>query len=238
MSTIENIAARARFQCRRRPRRPTRAAGRRFQPGPVQPPGTGRHGPVDERRHDDDRRHVQQGLKWRVGALLTDLSQHREPCSRHLRRRAADLGSASRPTGGRTNSAPCPVPAARTTWPTPGSPMLGKLLVKLSGDVFSFDTGNLSIYGVQQQQGGGIGSVVLNTSNGPMSCSASTAPDDASGLAIAPPAGQRLLAGRARSSTKRKPMARARASTASKSRMPRFGSSAQGWRRRRRCWRW
>ena len=47
-------------------------------------------------------------------------------------------------------------------------PNAGKLLVKISGDVFSFDTGNLSIYGVQQQQGGGIASVVLNTSNGPM----------------------------------------------------------------------
>ena len=47
-------------------------------------------------------------------------------------------------------------------------PNSSKLLVKLSGNVFAFDTGNLSIYGVQQQQGDGIGSIVLNTSNGPM----------------------------------------------------------------------
>lgn len=106
------------------------------------------------------------GLKWRVGSLLTDLSQHREP----VQPAAPTFG------GGFVGSG--------NWWPddlgypsTTGSqndmayawfPNAGKLLVKLANDVFSFDTGNLTIYGVQQQQGGGIASVVLNTSNGPM----------------------------------------------------------------------
>jgi hypothetical protein len=47
-------------------------------------------------------------------------------------------------------------------------PASRRLLLKLSGDVFAFDTGDLSIYGVQQQQGSGMSSIVLNTSNGPM----------------------------------------------------------------------
>lgn len=107
------------------------------------------------------------GLKWRVGALLTDLSQHREPAP------------AGAPHGGNWGFA-----QSFNWWPaefgSPASsgsqndmayawfPQSGKLLIKLSGDVFSFDTGNLSIYGVQQQQGNGLSSVVLNTSNGPM----------------------------------------------------------------------
>ncbi|HOY00874.1 hypothetical protein [Zoogloea sp.] len=108
-----------------------------------------------------------ESLKWRVGALLTDLSQHREP------------QPAMAPQGNNWGFA-----QSSSWWPaelgSPASsgsqndmayawfPNAGKLLVKISGDVFSFDTGNLSIYGVQQQQGGGIASVVLNTSNGPM----------------------------------------------------------------------
>jgi hypothetical protein len=107
-----------------------------------------------------------EGLKWRVGALLTDLSQHREP----VQQVAPSFG------GGFVNNA--------NWWPaelgypsTSGSqndmayawfPNAAKLLMKVGSDVFSFDTGALTIYGVQQQQGGGIDSVVLNTSNGPM----------------------------------------------------------------------
>ena len=107
------------------------------------------------------------GLKWRVGALLEELSQHREPAP----------AAGFQPAGGMAWSGNW-WPAELGSPSTSGSqndmayawfPNAGKLLVKLSGDVFSFDTGNLSIYGVQQQQGGGIGSVVLNTSNGPMS---------------------------------------------------------------------
>ena len=108
------------------------------------------------------------GLKWRVGALLTELSQHREP-----------QAAVSPASGGNWGFA-----QSGNWWPaelgSPASsgsqndmayawfPNSAKLLVKLAGDVFAFDTGNLSIYGVQQQQGSGIGSVVLNTSNGPM----------------------------------------------------------------------
>lgn len=107
------------------------------------------------------------GLKWRVGALLSELSQHREP------------EPTAMPQGGGGGFA-----SSGNWWPegfgfpaSSGSqndmayawfPNAGKLLVKINGDVFAFDTGNLTIYGVQQQQGGGIGSVVLNTSNGPM----------------------------------------------------------------------
>ncbi|MBS0355706.1 MAG: SHOCT domain-containing protein [Proteobacteria bacterium] len=108
-----------------------------------------------------------EGLKWRVGSLLSELSQHRE------------APPAAVPAGSNWGFA-----QSANWWPaelgSPASsgsqndmayawfPSAGKLLVKLSGDVFSFDTGSLSIYGVQQQQGGGIASVVLNTSNGPM----------------------------------------------------------------------
>ncbi|MBS0346741.1 MAG: SHOCT domain-containing protein [Proteobacteria bacterium] len=107
------------------------------------------------------------GLKWRVGALLAELSQHREP----------EPAAATQGNFGFVQSG--------NWWPegfgSPASsgsqndmayawfPNAAKLLVKLGTDVFAFDTGNLSIYGVQQQQGGGIASVVLNTSNGPMS---------------------------------------------------------------------
>ena len=105
------------------------------------------------------------GLKWRVGALLAELAQHREPAP------------AMAPMGGGFAQWSNWWPAEFGSPSTSGSqndmayawfPHMAKLLVKLGGDVFAFDTGNLSIYGVQQQQGGGIASVVLNTSNGPM----------------------------------------------------------------------
>jgi hypothetical protein len=109
-----------------------------------------------------------EGLKWRVGALLTELSQHREP-----QPAAAPGGNSNWGFSQSSNWWPAELGSPSSS----GSqndmayaffPNSAKLLVKLSGDVFSFNTGNLSIYGVQQQQGGGIGSVVLNTSNGPM----------------------------------------------------------------------
>jgi len=108
-----------------------------------------------------------EGLKWRVGALLNELSQHREPQAAMAPQGnnwgfvqsgnwwPAELGSPSS-SGSQNDMA--------YAW----FPNSSKLLVKLSGNVFAFDTGNLSIYGVQQQQGDGIGSIVLNTSNGPM----------------------------------------------------------------------
>ena len=108
-----------------------------------------------------------EGLKWRVSALLNELSQHREPQPAMAPQGnnsgfvqsgnwwPAELGSPSS-SGSQNDMA--------YAW----FPNASKLLVKLSGNVFAFDTGNLSIYGVQQQQGDGIGSIVLNTSNGPM----------------------------------------------------------------------
>jgi hypothetical protein len=105
-------------------------------------------------------------LKWRVGSLLSELSQHREPqpavapqgdwgFAQSSNWWPSELGSPAS-SGSQNDMAYAWFPASR------------RLLLKLSGDVFAFDTGDLSIYGVQQQQGSGMSSIVLNTSNGPM----------------------------------------------------------------------
>ena len=106
-------------------------------------------------------------LKWRVGGLLSELSQHREPQPAMAPPQGnwgfaqsgnwwpSELGSPAS-SGSQNDMAYAWFPASR------------RLLLKLSGDVFAFETGDLSIYGVQQQQGSGMSSIVLNTSNGPM----------------------------------------------------------------------
>ena len=106
-------------------------------------------------------------LKWRVGSLLSELSQHREPQPAMAPPQGnwgfaqsgnwwpSELGSPAS-SGSQNDMAYAWFPASR------------RLLLKLSGDVFAFETGDLSIYGVQQQQGSGMSSIVLNTSNGPM----------------------------------------------------------------------
>ena len=164
-------------------------------------------------------------LKWRVGSLLSELSQHREPqpamappqgnwgfvAVRQLV--AVRLGSPAS-SGSQNDMAYAWFPASR------------RLLLKLSGDVFAFDTGDLSIYGVQQQQGSGM---ELDRAEHLQRADEPARPQSrlkSSGGAPAPPAEAAVVGRHGRVFDQLEADALARASTASKSRMPRLGSSA------------
>ena len=142
------------------------AAHRRRQHGPVRHPRTRRLWAMDAGRDDDGRQHVRQRAQGarrcavqRVGAV----ARHHHRVSRVGRERAgrftsgnwwpADLGVPSS-AGGQNDARYAVFPSTR------------RLAIQINGATRVFDTGEHQIGGVQQQQGGGYGTVSFTSQLG------------------------------------------------------------------------
>ncbi len=140
---------------------------RRRHHGPVRHPRTRRLRAMDAGRDDDGRQHVRQraqGTRRRAVQRVVPTARHHHGVSARLGRRPGRVhlgqlvaGRPRRPELG---------PAARTTRATRSFRALGGSRSRSTGCTRVFDTGEHHIGGVQQQQGGGYGSVSFTSQFG------------------------------------------------------------------------